>query len=75
VEIPKRVLETTEASGAATGFTWGTLRGLGHGFIRTAAGAYELATFPFPAPAGYRSIMDPEFVFSGETEPEDPYAY
>ena len=75
VEIPKRILETSETSGAVTGFTWGTLRGLGHGFIRTAAGAYEIATFPFPAPAGYLSIMDPEYVFSEDTASEDPYAY
>jgi putative exosortase-associated protein (TIGR04073 family) len=50
VEIPKRIHETTIESGAAAGFTWGLLRGLGRGFIRTAAGAYELVTFPFPAP-------------------------
>jgi putative exosortase-associated protein (TIGR04073 family) len=67
VEIPKRIQETSQDSGAAAGFTWGLLRGLGHGFIRTAAGGYELITFPFPAPPGYVSVIDPEYVFSVET--------
>mgnify|MGYP001569510685 CR=1 FL=1 len=40
VEIPKRVSETSKMDGAAAGFTWGLLRGIGHGFIRTAAGLY-----------------------------------
>jgi putative exosortase-associated protein (TIGR04073 family) len=64
VEIPKRVHETSQASGAWAGFTWGLLRGLGHGFIRTAAGAYEIVSFPFPAPPGYVSVIQPEYVFS-----------
>jgi putative exosortase-associated protein (TIGR04073 family) len=64
VEIPKRIHETTVASGYGTGFTWGLLRGLGYGFIRTAAGLYELVTFPFPAPPGYESVIQPEYVFT-----------
>ena len=67
VEIPKRIQETSQASGTAAGFTWGLLRGLGHGFIRTAAGAYELVTFPFPAPPDYQPVIRPEYVFSTET--------
>ena len=69
VEIPKRVQETSQASGAAAGFTWGLLRGLGHGFIRTAAGLYELFTFPFPAPPGYGPVIQPEYVFTNEEVP------
>ena len=75
VEVPKRVLETTESSGPASGFTWGLLRGFGHGFIRTAAGLYEVFTFPFPAPAGYASIMEPEYVFSTAAGASDDYNY
>jgi putative exosortase-associated protein (TIGR04073 family) len=69
VEIPKRIHETTQTSGAAAGFTWGLLRGLGRGFIRTAAGAYEFVTFPFPAPPGYEPVIQPEYVFT-ESAPE-----
>ena len=63
VEIPKRVHETSQASGAAAGWTFGLLRGFGYGFIRTTAGAYEVVTFPFPAPPGYRPVIQPEYVF------------
>ena len=66
VEIPKRVQETSYTSGAAAGYTWGILRGFGHGFIRTAAGVYELLTFPFPAPPGYEPVIQPEYVFTDE---------
>ena len=64
VEIPKRISETSQQQGTATGWTWGLLRGLGHGFVRTAAGFYEAFTFPFPAPPGYQPVIQPEFVFS-----------
>jgi len=63
VEIPKRIHETSLSDGALAGFTWGLLRGLGYGFIRTAAGLYELVTFPFPAPPGYAPVIQPEYVF------------
>ena len=66
VEIPKRIHETSQTSGAAAGWTWGLLRGFGYGFIRTAAGFYEFFTFPFPAPPGYEPVIRPEYVF---TEP------
>ena len=67
VEIPKRISETSQISGSAAGFTWGVLRGIGHGFIRTAAGFYELFTFPFPAPPDYVPVIQPEYVFSVES--------
>ena len=69
VEVPKRIQETSQTSGAAAGFTWGLLRGIGHGFIRTAAGAYEFFTFPVPAPPGYEPVIRPEYVFT-EPQPE-----
>ena len=64
VEIPKRIHETSQTDGAFAGFTWGLLRGFGYGFIRTAAGGYELLTFPFPAPPGYAPVIEPEYVFT-----------
>ena len=67
VEIPKCINETAQESGALAGATWGLLRGLGHGFIRTVAGVYELVTFPFPAPPDYEPVMEPEYVFSDQS--------
>ena len=69
VEIPKRIYETSQISGAAAGFTWGLLRGLGYGFVRTAAGFYEFFTFPFPQPPDYESVIQPEYVFLEEPQP------
>lgn len=66
VEIPKRIYETSQTQGTAAGWTWGLLRGVGHGFVRTAAGLYEFFTFPFPAPPGYASVIEPEYVFVDE---------
>ncbi len=63
VEIPKRIQETSQASGGFAGWTWGLLRGLGYGFVRTSAGLYEVFTFPFPAPPDYEPVMQPEYVF------------
>ena len=68
VEVPKRIHETSQRSGPWAGLTWGLLRGLGYGFIRTAGGVYEVVTFPFPAPPGYRPVMRPEYVFLPDTE-------
>ena len=66
VEIPKRMQETTAASGVGAGLTFGLLRGVGYGFVRTLAGVYEVVTFPFPAPPDYRPVMQPEYVFTSD---------
>lgn len=68
VEIPKRIADTTAEQGAWSGWTWGVLRGIGHGFIRTVAGFYEVFTFPFPAPSGYQPVLEPEYVFNSSSK-------
>lgn len=66
VEIPKRMHETSQQSGLGAGFTFGLIRGVGYGCVRTLAGVYEVVTFPFPAPPGYQPLMHPEYVFTNE---------
>ncbi|MBI4355454.1 MAG: exosortase system-associated protein, TIGR04073 family [Candidatus Omnitrophica bacterium] len=66
VEVPKKSRETMETSGPFIGLTWGVLRGIGYGAVRTAAGLYEVVTFPFPAPPQYEAIVYPEYVFESE---------
>lgn len=63
VELPKKIHQTTQDAGAGAGATYGLLRGVGHTFLRTLAGAYEVITFPFPAPTGYRPVIQPPYVF------------
>ena len=72
VELPKRIYETSQAQGAAAGLTWGVLRGLGYGFIRTTAGFYELFTFPFPAPPDYLPLIQPEYIFIDDAQTASP---
>ena len=66
VEIPKRMYETSTNQGTAAGLTWGLLRGFGYGFVRTAAGFYEVFTFPVPQPPDYTPVIQPEYVFMDE---------
>ena len=63
-EIPKCIQEDAQDAGMGAGLTWGLLRGVGHGLVRTAAGVYELVTFPVPAPPEYEPVIDPPYVFS-----------
>lgn len=72
VEIPKRIYETSHEQGTMAGLTWGLLRGIGHGFVRTAAGFYEVFTFPFPAPPDYAPVIEPEYVFVDDAKPAPP---
>jgi putative exosortase-associated protein (TIGR04073 family) len=67
VEIPKNISQVSNEEGAGAGWTRGLLRGLGYGFVRTAAGVYEVVTFPFPAPVDYEPLMQPEFVFESNS--------
>ena len=66
VEIPKRSVESTRASGLGVGVTWGLLRGAGYGFVRTVGGVYDVITFPVPVPSGYRPLMRPAYVFTSD---------
>ena len=72
MEIPKQMIQTSQASGAAKGWTWGFAKGIGFAVARSVVGAYEIITFPVPAPEGYRPIMQPEYVLSDLPENPQP---
>ena len=63
VEIPKNIYSTSAESNAFAGLTLGLAKGAGMTIVRTGAGLYEVLTFPFPIPDGYKPILDPEYVF------------
>ncbi len=63
VEIPKKVILISKKDSPWLGLTWGWVKGLGVGMLRTASGLYETLTFPIPAPADYEPMVHPEFVF------------
>jgi putative exosortase-associated protein (TIGR04073 family) len=63
VELPKNIYSTSVEENAFAGLTVGTLKGAGMTIVRTGAGIYEIATFPFPLPDDYKPILEPEYVF------------
>jgi putative exosortase-associated protein (TIGR04073 family) len=60
VELPKNIYNTSVEDNAFTGMTLGLAKGAGMILVRTGAGIYEIATFPFPLPEDYRAILEPE---------------
>ena len=43
-------------------FLGGFPKGILFGIWREALGVYEVVTFPIPVPAGYRPLIEPEFI-------------
>ncbi len=63
VELPKNIYNTSVQDNAFAGITLGLAKGAGMTLVRTGAGIYEIATFPFPLPTDYKPILEPEYVF------------
>lgn len=63
VELPKNVYDTSVEDNAFTGMTLGLAKGAGMTLVRTGAGIFEIATFPFPLPEDYEPLLEPEYVF------------
>lgn len=61
LELPGNVVQTTEKQGIGYGLTIGVAKGLGMIVARELIGVYEFVTAPFPAPAGYKPILTPEY--------------
>jgi putative exosortase-associated protein (TIGR04073 family) len=64
VELPKNIYDTSVEENVLAGLTIGLAKGVGMTVVRTGAGVYETATFPFPLPEDYEPLVEPEFVFS-----------
>jgi putative exosortase-associated protein (TIGR04073 family) len=58
--LPGNIVQETSERGAA-GVPIGLALGLGMIVARELVGVYEFVTAPFPAPAGYRPILSPEY--------------
>lgn len=68
-ELPKTIYYDTLEDGPLYGLTVGVLEGLSWGIARTLVGVYEVVTFPFPVPEGYRPIYQPQYPFeAGKTD-------
>jgi len=72
IEVPKTIYYDTLEDGPLYGLTVGVLEGLSWGIARTLTGVYEIVTFPFPIPEGYRPMYQPPYPFeSGKTDLAD----
>lgn len=60
-EISNELQKETRTETMVPSFMWGLLRGGTYALARSAVGIYEMLTFPFPIPAEYEPIIQPEF--------------
>lgn|SRR5574337_968376 len=71
-EVPRTIYYDTREDGPLYGLTVGVLEGLSWGIARALTGVYEVVTFPFPIPEGYRPIYQPQYPFeAGKTDLAD----
>jgi len=69
LEVPGNMVAETRRRGAGEGLPVGFAIGCGMIVPRVLVGVYEFITAPFPAPAGYKPILHPEFPWSYFEEP------
>ena len=66
MEVLKGVEKVGAEQNFIAGITWGPLYGTGNTIIRTTVGLFEIGTFLFPVPDGFKPILQPEFVIEGD---------
>ena len=63
-EIPNNMGDAVSKKDFASALLYGLPKGCFMTVLRTAAGAYDTATFILPLPEHYKPIMEPEFAFN-----------
>ena len=66
LEIPKGIQDVGDNNNFIAGLTWGPLVGIGKAIQRTAAGVYEVATFPVPVPKNFGPLVEPDFTLGDQ---------
>jgi putative exosortase-associated protein (TIGR04073 family) len=64
LEVPGNIYKMTDERGPGWGFSLGFVEGLGMIVVRELVGVYEFVTCPFPLPAGFEPVIEPEFPWS-----------
>ena len=64
LEVPGNMVRETDRRGAGEGIPLGFAKGLGMIVPRVLVGVWEFISAPFPVPAGYGPILEPEFPWS-----------
>ena len=68
IEILKGIDETGRDTNFIGAITWGPIYGALRAIGRTAAGVYEIVTFPIPVPENFQPILHPEFVLDNSID-------
>ncbi|MDP3730654.1 MAG: exosortase system-associated protein, TIGR04073 family [Candidatus Omnitrophota bacterium] len=62
LEVPEQISRVNNSDGPFAASTIGVLKGLGSAIGRACVGVFETATFMFPGPKNYDSVLkDPEY--------------
>jgi putative exosortase-associated protein (TIGR04073 family) len=61
LEVPGNIVAESQARGYGEGIPLGFAKGLGMIVPRTLVGVWEFVSAPFPLPAGYAPMLDPEW--------------
>jgi putative exosortase-associated protein (TIGR04073 family) len=76
LEVPGNIVQETRTNGVFSGVTIGLAVGLGKLVARELVGVYEFVTAPFPAPANFEPVLQPEFTWEYfESEPGRAYGF
>ena len=67
LEMPRHIRQRTSGGNTFRNWVVGVSQGLGYTVTRALAGAYEVLTFPVPAPKRYAPVIEPEYLW--ETAP------
>jgi putative exosortase-associated protein (TIGR04073 family) len=62
-EVPKNMGVPISKHDFVSAFFIGLPKGCFMTVVRTGAGVYDTVTFPFPVPADYKPLLEPEFAF------------
>ena len=63
LELPGNIVKETDTHGAA-GLPTGLAMGIGMMVTRELVGVYEFLSAPFPVPAGFKPVLQPEYPWS-----------
>jgi putative exosortase-associated protein (TIGR04073 family) len=76
LEVPGNVVQESRSNGVFSGMTIGLAVGLGKLVARQLVGVYEFVTAPFPVPAHFEPVLQPEFTWQYfESQPGRAYGF
>jgi putative exosortase-associated protein (TIGR04073 family) len=71
VEIPGCIYDVSAKEGALVGATWGTVKGVGMGPVRTMVGIWDIISFPIPS-NDYEPVLNPTTPYDYFSDQDKP---